>query len=66
MRRIAYFHTSLGHSARVYRDSQWNEYRVKFYNPEGQHYPDADYHTDDEDDALDTARGQLARYKAAD
>lgn len=41
-------------SARVYRDTDWNEYRVKFYQ-EGQHQAGADYHTDDQADAEDTA-----------
>ena len=40
--------------AKVYRDSEWNEYRVVFYRStvkqEG-----ADYHTSDRQDALDTA-----------
>ena len=39
----------------VQRDSEWEEFRVVFYE-NGQHLEDADYHTDDMDDALDTAR----------
>lgn len=66
LRRIAYFHTSLGHAAKVYRDTEWNEYRVKFYDTEGQHHVHADYHTDEIDDALETARIQLQRMKAAE
>jgi hypothetical protein len=41
--------------AKVYRDTDWNEYRVKFFEC-GIHQVEADYHTDDKDDALDTAR----------
>jgi hypothetical protein len=52
-----------GHVAKVYKDRDYGEHRVKFFNPEGKHFPDADYHTDDVSDAHDTAQGQLSRYK---
>jgi hypothetical protein len=52
-----------GHVAKVYKDRDWGEHRVKFYSPEGKHFPDSDYHTDDLSDAHDTAQGQLNRYK---
>jgi hypothetical protein len=52
-----------GHVAKVYKDKDWGEHRVKFFSPEGKHYSDADYHTDDLSDAHDTATGQLNRYK---
>ena len=52
-----------GHKAKVYKDMDWNEHRVKFFSPEGKHYSEADYHTDDKDDAHDTANSQLNRYK---
>ena len=52
-----------GHVAKVYKDKDWGEHRVKFYDPEGKHYSEADYHTDDLSDAHDTAKGQLNRYK---
>ena len=41
-------------TAKVYRDSDWNEYRVKFFT-DGVHQVDADYHTDDKQDAISTA-----------
>lgn len=41
--------------AKVYRDAEWREYRVKFYR-QGQYQADADYHTDDKSDAQFTAR----------
>ena len=41
-------------TAKVYRDSDWNEYRVKFFI-DGVHQVDADYHTDDKADAISTA-----------
>lgn len=66
MRRVALLNSSLGHSAKVYRDVEWNEYRVKFYDTNGNHFPDADYHCPDLDDALGTARGQLQRFKLQD
>jgi hypothetical protein len=51
-------------TVKTYRDTEWNEYRVKTYI-EGQHQIDADYHTEDKQDALDTARAIVARYTAA-
>ena len=53
-----------GHVAKVYKDKDWGEHRVKFFSPEGKHYSQADYHTDDAEDAHDTAQGQLNRYKS--
>jgi len=44
-----------GHTAKVYKDQDWGEYRVKHYDPEGKHLPKADYHTGDREDAHDSA-----------
>ena len=44
-----------GVCARIYRDTDWSEYRVRFFR-DGQHMANADYHTDDKTDANDTAR----------
>lgn len=41
------------HQARVYRDAEWNEYRVRIYL-NGQLNAAADYHTSDKQDAHDT------------
>lgn len=49
--------------AKIYRDSEWNEYRVKFY-VKGVHQKDGDFHTDDKEDAFATAGGQLDRYQS--
>jgi hypothetical protein len=46
--------------ARVYRDSEWNEYRVRILN-NGHPLSALDYHTGDKADALDTAKSMLAR-----
>lgn len=50
-------HTSKDGSrcAKVYRDSEWDEYHVKHYK-DGKHQTKADYHTDDKDDAHGTAK----------
>lgn len=40
--------------ARVYRDAEWDEYRVRYYR-EGVRQPTADYHTDDKAEALGVA-----------
>ena len=66
MKRIAFLHSSIGHTAKVFRNVEWQEYQVKFYDTNGQHFSHADYHTDDKEDALTTARTQLAAYKAQD
>jgi len=53
-----------GHVAKVYKDKDYGEHRVKFYDPDGKYRSGADYHTDDVSDAHDTAKGQLNRYNA--
>ena len=40
--------------AKVFYDRDWEEYRVKFFK-DGIYVGNADYHTNDKDDALDTA-----------
>jgi len=52
-----------GHVAKVYKDKDWGEHRVRFYSPEGKHYTEGDYHTDDKEDAHDTAKFALNRFK---
>ena len=54
-----------GHTAKVYKDQDWGEYRVKHYDPDGKHLAKADYHTDDRSDATDTATEAVNKgYKA--
>lgn len=50
------------HEAKVYKDSEYNEHRVKFYT-DGKHRKDADYHTDDKSDAEGTAKAELKKMK---
>lgn len=45
-----------GRIAKVYTDGCWGEYIVKFHHPKTGHNKDADYHTSDRVDALDTAQ----------
>jgi hypothetical protein len=45
-------------TAKVYKDHEWNEYRVRHFT-NGKHHTDADYHTDDMADAHDTAKNFL-------
>ena len=59
LRRIAEFTESKGtgshgRAAVVYRDAEWNEYRIRFHEW-WEYLPQADYHTDDRQDALGTA-----------
>jgi len=46
---------SLELKAIIYHDAEWNEYRVKFHQ-HGTYQTESDYHTDDKEDAQDTAR----------
>ena len=41
-------------SVKVFRDTEWNEYIVRFYIDD-EYQEEADYHTDDKQDAVDTA-----------
>jgi hypothetical protein len=41
--------------AKVYKDMDWNEYRVKHYE-NGSHLTEADYHTNDKEEALEYAK----------
>lgn len=50
-----------GHSAKVYKDPEWGEHRVKFYAPDGAYQSKADYHTDDRHDAIGTAEHMTNR-----
>jgi hypothetical protein len=54
--RLVGKHGAGAKTAKVYKDHEWGEYRVKFYT-DGKHEGEAaDYHTDDKDDANDTAK----------
>lgn len=52
-----------GRTAKVYKDQDWGEYRVKHY-VNGQHQANADYHTDDLEDAHDTAQAMMREKRA--
>lgn len=41
------------------RRNQWGEFVVKAYDQDGAHYPAADYHTDDLQDAISTADAMM-------
>jgi hypothetical protein len=49
-----YFNAATLRKADVYKDTDWNEYRVKFYIA-GEHQTEADYHTDDKNEANENA-----------
>ena len=54
MKRLVSKKTVGNRSIKVYRDTDWNEFLIQFFE-NGQHQADADYHTDDAEDARDTA-----------
>ena len=60
MRKVQTINSPSG-SARIYRDSVWDEYRVRFYNQAGQLLPKEDYHTPELGDAIGTAKAELKR-----
>lgn len=47
-------------AAKVYRDSEWNEYVVSFHK-NGKMDLKASYHTSDKADAVDTAKYHIVR-----
>jgi hypothetical protein len=53
-------HEGNGKTAKVYRDTDWDEFRVKHYT-DGKYHDKADYHTDDVNDAHDTAQAWLKK-----
>lgn len=64
--RLKGTHTEGDYSAKVYKDNDWNEHRVKFYH-KGKHLGEGpDYHTDDPEDAHSTAKIQLKRYNTVE
>ncbi|QNO00333.1 hypothetical protein QGX21_gp056 [Pseudomonas phage phiPsa315] len=54
--------TSAGtvHTAKVYRDSEWNEWQVQFARDRNTNFK-ASYHTSDKADAVDTANYHIVR-----
>lgn len=55
--RLIKTYTNGNKMAKVYKDNEWQEHRVKFYT-DGKHHVDADHHSDAED-AHATARHQI-------
>ena len=58
--RLIHTHTEGPHHAKVYKDTEWGEYRVKYFK-NGKHLPKADSHHDEADDAHGTAKHELKR-----
>ncbi len=55
MRLVHTINTAIGFKSQIYFDANLSEYTVKFYD--GKHHKkDADYFTDNENDAIETAR----------
>jgi len=60
LRKIESFSSADGSAiAVVYRDAEWNEYRVKFF-VDGSHLVEADYHDEDKASAIHTAESWIA------
>lgn len=56
MRFLQEFKWPNGNKTRVYRNAEWDEWVVRFYNSEGVHMDASDYYTSDKDDAYSTAQ----------
>lgn len=61
LRKIATF-PAVGATVTVYRDAEWQEYRVRVTLPGVVKMGDTDYHTDDKADALSTAAYAVAQH----
>jgi hypothetical protein len=48
-----------GCKAKVYWNSEYREFVVRFYSHRGEHLDASDYYTDDREDAIGTATVQL-------
>jgi len=53
-------HKNGNRAAKVYKDTEWDEFRVKHYI-NNKHQSKADYHTDDSDDAHSTAKHFISK-----
>jgi hypothetical protein len=61
LRLLATHHSECGkHTAKVYKDTEWGEHRVKYFI-NGTHHEPGDSHHGDVDDAHHTARAELKR-----
>lgn len=63
--RLVKTHVLGAHSAKVYKNPEWEENVVKFFR-NGAYQSKADYHTNDMSDAHATAQSALARYASQD
>lgn len=59
LRKVQEFKNSKGDVAVIYRDSVWQEYRVRFSLAGIGYMPESDYHTNELSDALETAQHTL-------
>jgi hypothetical protein len=58
--RLVAKHEHGNYTAKVYKDTDWGEHRVKYFK-DGKHLPKADSHHDDAEDAHGTAKAELKR-----
>lgn len=49
-------------STKIVRDEEWDEYQVYLFDDDGEVLPNATYHTDDKEDAEDTAKEMIKHY----
>jgi hypothetical protein len=60
--RLVKVHTGPnGHVAKVYKDKDWDEHRVKYFRPDGTYLSKADSHHSDKQDAHDDALSAVER-----
>jgi hypothetical protein len=60
MKLISTINKSIGFQAKVYYNSDYNEYVVKYYDENKKKMPESTfYYTDDKEDAINTAHKEL-------
>jgi len=65
MKKITEISDTIGgteYTVKVYRDTEWNEYVSRLFK-DGVELVNASYHTDDKEDALDTANSMIGFYR---
>jgi hypothetical protein len=64
LRLLATYTAANGKAAKVYRNVEWDEYIVRWFNHAGVHMDASDHHTPDKQDALSTAQHSITQEDA--
>jgi hypothetical protein len=61
LRHVKTYTGPKGHVAKVYKDHDWDEHRVKYFRPDGTYLPKADSHHSDAEEAHDESQSAVER-----